>query len=182
MYIFDNRYIEVIFKKENFRHLTGIDTNLSANQFYQYAVKGKLEASQIWFNSAHPYDLCVRKVQHIGDIATMAGSESFMLEEIKTDTMTYKFGTTDLEFTLCLNREKDQNGTEKSECYVVQSLRDEDCFSKSTEAYEVTHIFSKKNNEKLYDNLLFMDRSASINSLPSGITDMIDKARLLSKS
>lgn len=26
MYIFDNRYIEVIFKKENFRHLTGIDT------------------------------------------------------------------------------------------------------------------------------------------------------------
>ena len=182
MYIFDNRYIEVIFKKENFRHLTGIDTNLSANQFYQYAVKGKLETSQIWFNSAHPYDLCVRKVQHIGDIATMAGSESFMLEEIKTDTMTYKFGTTDLEFTLCLNREKDQNGTEKSECYVVQSLRDEDCFSKSTEAYEVTHIFSKKNNEKLYDNLLFMDRSASIDSLPSGMTGMIDKARLLSKS
>jgi len=45
MYVFDNRYIEVIFKKENFRHLTGIDTNLSANQFYQYAVKGKLEAS-----------------------------------------------------------------------------------------------------------------------------------------
>ncbi|MCD8045757.1 MAG: hypothetical protein LUE90_03745 [Clostridiales bacterium] len=31
MYVFDNRYIEVIFKKENFRHLTGIDTNLTAN-------------------------------------------------------------------------------------------------------------------------------------------------------
>ena len=28
-----------------------------------------------------------------------------MLEEIHTDTKTYKFGTTDLNFTLCLNKE-----------------------------------------------------------------------------
>ena len=33
----------------------------------------------------------------------LAGSEGFMLEEIVTDTRTYKFGTTDLNFTLCLN-------------------------------------------------------------------------------
>ncbi|MCD7908430.1 MAG: PBECR4 domain-containing protein, partial [Clostridium sp.] len=175
MYVFDNRYIEVIFKKENFRHLTGIDTNLSANQFYQYAAKGKLEASQIWFSSAHPYDLCIRKVQHIENIATMAGSECFLLEEVKTGTMTYKFGTTDLKFTLCLNREKDQNGIDKSECYVVQSLRDEDCFSKSTEAYEVTHIFSKENDEKAYKALLFMDRSASMDFLPQEVMDMLNK-------
>lgn len=122
MYVFDNRYIEVIFKKENFRHLTGIDTNLSANQFYQYAVKGKLEASQIWFSSAHPYDLCIRKVQHIGNTASMASSECFLLEEVKTDTMAYKFGTTDLKFTLCLNRKKNQNGVEKSECYLYNVL------------------------------------------------------------
>jgi len=105
----------------------------------------------------------------------MAGSECFLLEEVKTDTMTYKFGTTDLEFTLCLNREKDQNGINKSECYVVQSLRDEDCFSKSTEAYEVTHIFSKKNDEKAYNDLLFMDRSASMDSVPQEVMNMLNK-------
>ncbi|MCD8046620.1 MAG: hypothetical protein LUE90_08355 [Clostridiales bacterium] len=92
--------------------------------------------------------------------------------------MTYKFGTTDLKFTLCLNREKDPNGIEKSECYVVQSLRDEDCFSKSTEAYEVTHIFSKRNDEKAYSDLLFLDRSANMDSLPQEIVGMLNEKLL----
>ncbi len=129
MYVFDGRYIEVIFKSENFRHLTGVDTNLSPNQFYKYSVTGKLAESQIWFGPEHPFALCTRKIQHINDIATMARSGCFMLEEIKTASMTYKFGTTDLKFTLCLNKDVDRSGKE-SECYIVQSLRDGDCFSK----------------------------------------------------
>lgn len=107
MYVFNGRYIEVINKAENFRHLTGVDTFLSAKRFYSYAARGILTVSQIGFNAKHPYDLCVRKVKHISEVATMAGSESFMLEEIKTDTQSYKFGTTDLNFTLCMNKELD---------------------------------------------------------------------------
>ncbi len=173
MYVFEGRYIEVIYKAENFKHLTGVDTNLSAKRFYKYAVKGQLAASQIWFSPQHPYSLCTRKVQHIGDVATMAGSECFMLEEIKTDTMSYKFGTTDLEFSLCLNKEIDQNGNEKGDCYVVQSLRDEDCFSKSDAAYVVTHIFSRQNDGKEYKEVLFIDDSSDIESLPEEIKSKI---------
>ncbi len=173
MYVFDGRYIEVIFKAQNFRHLTGVDTKLSAKRFYDYSVTGILEASQIFFSSDHPFKLCTRKIRHIQDIATMAGTECFMLEEIKTDTLTYKFGTTDLNFTLCLNRETDENGVEKSECYVVQSLRDEDCFSKSDEAYVVTHIFSRENDKKQYTDLLYMDASSSIETLPEEIQSLL---------
>lgn len=67
-----------------------------------------------------------------------------MLEEIHTDTKTYKFGTTDLNFTLCLNKEYNTDGKEKSECYIVESLRDEDCFSKCKTAYEVNYIFQSQ--------------------------------------
>ncbi|MCD8153530.1 MAG: PBECR4 domain-containing protein [Clostridiales bacterium] len=165
MYVFDDRYIEVIYKAENFRHLTGVDTKLSAKQFYDYARKGKLSASQIGFSPTHPYALCTRKVKHIKEVAVMAMSECFMLEDIKTDTMTYKFGTTDLELTLCLNKELDANGTEKSECFVVQSLRDEDCFSKSSDVFTVTHIFARPNDVKEYTELLFMDKTANISGL-----------------
>ncbi len=35
LYVFDNRYIEVIFERKNFKHLTGPDTNLSANEFFK---------------------------------------------------------------------------------------------------------------------------------------------------
>ena len=36
-----------------------------------------------------------------------AGFEEFMLEEIVTTTKIYKLGTTNLNFTLCLNKELD---------------------------------------------------------------------------
>lgn len=176
LYVFDGRYIEVIYKAENFRHLTGVETFLAAKRFYSYAARRILTTSQIWFSVAHPYDLCIRKVEHIGEVATMAGSESFMLEEIKTDTQSYKFGTTDLNFTLCMNRELDDQGNEKGDCYVVQSLRDEDCFKKSKDAYVVTHIFSRSNDGKKYTDLLYMDKSADMQSFPDAIRELIDES------
>ena len=154
LYVFEGRYIEVLYKAANFRHLTGVATNLSAKKFYSYAAKKLLQASQIFFTPQHPFSLCKCKIKHIGQIAMLAGSEGFMLEEIVTDTRTYKFGTTDLNFTLCLNKEYDDQGQQKGDCFVVESLRDEDCFSKSTTAYTVTHIFSAPNDAKKYTNLL----------------------------
>ena len=144
LYVFEGRYIEVLYKAANFRHLTGVATNLSAKKFYSYAAKKLLQASQIFFTPQHPFSLCKRKIKHIGQIAMLAGSEGFMLEEIVTDTRTYKFGTTDLNFTLCLNKEYDDKGQQKGDCFVVESLRDEDCFSKSRTAYTVTHIFQRR--------------------------------------
>lgn len=171
LYVFDGRYIEVIYKRENFRHLTGVATNLSAKSFYSKAAQRILAANQIFFTPVHPYSLCLKKLQHIGEIANMAGSESFMLEEITTDTQTYKFGTTDLHFSLCMNKEKDEFGNDKGDCYVVQSLRDEDCFYKSKGVYEVTHIFSKRNDSKKYTDLLWR---SSAEALPIEVDRLLD--------
>jgi hypothetical protein len=179
MYVFDNRYIEVIYKIQNFRHLTGVDTKLSAKQFYSYAVSNMLTTSQIYFDAVHPYDLCVRKVKHIGEIATLACSKSFMLEEITTNTQSYKFGTTDMNFTLCMNKEKDDQGNEKGDCFVVQSLRDEDCFSKSNQAYVVTHIFARQNDVKKYTDRLYMDSAASMEDLPECVKDLLEPSLLV---
>lgn len=169
LYVFDNRYIEVIYKATNFRHLTGVATKLSAKEFYKLAVQRKLRAQQIYFSDAHPFRLCKKKVKHIGEIATLAGTESFLLEEITTQTQTYKFGTTELSFTLCFNKEYDVTGQEKSECYVVESLRDEDCFEKSKNVYTVTHIFSKDNDAKKYNNILYIEKESPLEELPENI-------------
>ena len=63
LYVFDGRFIEVIYKTQNFRHLTGVDTDLPAKRFYQNAVNRTLQANQIWFSPQHPYQLCLRKVK-----------------------------------------------------------------------------------------------------------------------
>ncbi|MCM1038397.1 MAG: hypothetical protein NC434_03670 [Ruminococcus sp.] len=121
----------------------------------------------------HPYELCRRKMNHICEIAVLANSESFILKEIITNSRTYQFGTTDLRFTLCLNKEVDHNGCEKSSCYVVESLREGDCFAKSVEAYTISHIFMKANDEKIYSKLLFMDKGYSIENIPEELKKIV---------
>ncbi|MFR6136004.1 MAG: PBECR4 domain-containing protein [Blautia massiliensis (ex Durand et al. 2017)] len=177
LYVFEGRYIEVLYKAANLRHLTGVATNLSAKSFIVMQQKSCFRASR-YFTPQHPFSLCKRKIKHIGQIAMLAGSEGFMLEEIVTDTRTYKFGTTDLNFTLCLNKEYDDQGQQKGDCFVVESLRDEDCFSKSRTAYTVTHIFSAPNDAKKYTTLLFLDENAMIDSLPDEIKNMLDQTLL----
>lgn len=173
LYVFDGRYIEVIYKSENFRHLTGVDTNVPAKRFYKLAVQNKLESNQIFFSARHPFALCQKKLKHIMDIAAFASSESFMLEEICTDSYNYKFGTTDLSFSLCMGEDIDSDGNKKSSCFVVQSLRDEDCFDKSKNVYTVTHIFSKRNDEKQYTDLLFTDTSSDQKGIPEKVKALL---------
>ncbi|MCD8107410.1 MAG: PBECR4 domain-containing protein [Oscillospiraceae bacterium] len=174
MYVFDSRYIEVIYKSENFRHLTGVKSSLPAKAFYRNATRNLLTESDIGFDSVHPFSLCAKKLKHIDDVAKMATSECIILEEIQTDTMSYKFGTTDLNFTLCLNHDKNKKGEEINDGYVVQSLRDGDCFSRSKAVYTVSHIFVKGNDDKKYSELLYSDNSVSIEDLPDEILTMLD--------
>lgn len=74
-----------------------------------------------------------------------------------------------------MNKEYDEHGQEKSECYIVESLRDGDCFSKSKTVYEVSHILSKDNSAKKYSDLVFLDKSASMWELSGEISSMIDE-------
>lgn len=173
LYVFDGRYIEVIYKAQNFKHLTGVESPLSAKRFYSNALHGQLEANQISFSKAHPYELCLRKVKHLHEIADLAQSESFMLEEISTKTQSYKFGTTDLNFTLCMNRELDTNGNERSECYIVQSLRDEDCFARAQNVYTVTHVLAKSNDVPYYTELVYLDRNEALSTLPQAVLSLV---------
>lgn len=52
LYVFDERYIEVCYKIDGFRHLTGVETNLSAKRFYQYAVKNNYSQLKYIFQTS----------------------------------------------------------------------------------------------------------------------------------
>ncbi len=152
MYVFDGRYIEVLYKKASFRHLTGVGSAFGAEQFFKLAAGGKLRAEQVVFPK-DSFDLCEKKSRFICDIASLARSESFMLEQIETSTAAFAIGTTNLDFTLCMNRRGDD------ECYSVDSLRTGDCFSRSGGVFEITHIFSRPNDAKRYTDLHYCSNS-----------------------
>ena len=177
LYIFEGQYIEVIYSSKGFKHLTGVESPLTAKLFFDNAVKRKLSINNIGFSSKHPYDLCVRKVKHLCQLPELASGDGFLLQSIKTNTQNYKFGATDLDFTLLFNPPIDvSTGTLLSECLYVESLRDEDCFERSSDVYEITHILSKKNDQTLYDTVHFIDKRYTLSDIPLDIVDLIDKS------
>ena len=136
------------------------------------AVTGKLTANQIYFTSSHPFDLCKKKVTELENLPKIIESEAFVLENIGTQTAVFKFGFTELNFTVCLCEDINASGDKQSGYYLPQSFRIEDCFDKSKNVYEIYAILEKKNTEKLYNVIRYHDKNKEI-----GLTDEL-KAKI----
>lgn len=166
MYIYENGSLEVSFRKAEFAHLTGAERKLSAEAFFKLAEKGKLTENHIFFSNSHPFDLCKKKIRELENLPKIVGAKTLLLENISTKTAVFKFGFTELHFTLCLCEDIDSNGDKQSDYYLAQSFRVEDCFDKSTDVYEVVAILEKKNSEKEYNIIRYFNDSIKISLSP----------------
>ncbi|WP_296877432.1 PBECR4 domain-containing protein [Thomasclavelia sp.] len=173
MYVFDDRYIEVSFRKKDFAHLCGVEKTISSKSFYNDAIKGKLRHNQIYFSARHPMSLSIKKTNKIKNINKCISEEGFILENIKTKTTVFKFGFTELEFTLCFDYDLDEDGNKKSNYLIVKSLRDEDCFKKTTNAHEIDFVFQKNNDEKIYNIITYKNVNKDMNQLCPEIKALI---------
>ena len=75
-----------------------------------------------------------------------------MLEDVVTNTAKFQFATTEGTFTLCMGIDQ-HSGDER--LYIVKSLRNGDASDKAARKYSITHIFAKRNDEKIYTDLIY---------------------------
>lgn len=157
MFVYNNTYVEVMFKKSCFMHLTGVESNLSSNDFYKHALTKKgLKPSEIFFTNVHPYDLAVKKTGCLLDLYKITVEDSLISTDIETMTLTYAIGITNLEFVICLGKDLNSDGSLKSNCLIPYSFRVEEIRNnKYNGLYEVTHVFRKNTNQCMYQSLTF---------------------------
>ena len=55
LYVYGDEYFEVSFPVNHFLHLTGVETRLSAKDFYKNAKKSILTNNQFYFDERHSY-------------------------------------------------------------------------------------------------------------------------------
>ena len=149
LYIFESGYIEVLFKKESFSHLTGVcrTMGMTAKDFFQKASDKKLSIKHFCFDTTHPADLCFQKLFFLNDLQSLVKTEVSILQNIKTDSVEYSLGIGETHYTLCL--------IEKNGYYIPRSLYCADCTSKSDNVFKVYAILSKDINSKLYGTVNF---------------------------
>jgi len=148
----------VSFPIDHFLHLTGVETGLSAKDFYKNAKKGKLTNSQFYFNGKRPYANTKKKLPCLKRLPELTSEMVCILKDMQTVTIVYKLSVTNLEFTLGLTENIDITGKKINDFFLPMSLRVEDSsVEKSNDGEIVDFIFSKDASVSQYDNLLVKD-------------------------
>lgn len=165
LYVSGNHYFEVAFPTDRFLHLTGVNSCLAAQRFYDKASDSTLSMSQFFFDKDHSYRNAKRKSLCLSQLPSLTDSLVCVLQNLSTASITYKLGVTNLSFTLGLAEHTDLTGRKISDWFLPRTLRVNDkAIENSSDAAFVDFIFSKSAVDKKYGNIMYMDNGKSISS------------------
>lgn len=172
LYVYGNDFFEVSFPVDHFLHLTGVETRLSAKDFYKNAKKGILTNNQFYFSVRHPYANAKKKLPCLKRLPELTNEMVCILKDMQTVTIMYKLSVTNLEFTLGLTENLDNYGKKINDYFFPMSLRVEDSsVEKSTDGDIVDFIFAKDASKAKYGDLIVKDESKNI---PDSVRHLID--------
>lgn len=173
LFVFDSSYIEVTFKKSCFLHLTGVNTRLSAANFFTHSLSEQgLRPNEIFFDEQHPFDLAEKKISLLPFLHLITSSDIVVLSNVLTLTHLYDFGLFNYNMTICLGRDIDENNRLRSSYYIPYSFRAETC-PEHDNASHVDYIFEKRSIEKKYSTIKFGNFD-KICDLPTNIISKLD--------
>lgn len=176
LYVYGNEFFEVSFPVDHFLHLTGVETRLSAKNFYKNAKKGILTNNQFYFTSKHPYANAKKKLPCLKRLPELTNDMVCILKDMQTVTIMYKVSVTNLEFTLGLTENLDAQGKKVNDLFLPMSLRVEDSsVEKSAGGEIVDFIFVKNASNAKYREIVVKDESKNI---PASVRHLIDGDKL----
>ena len=163
LYVYGEEFFEVSFPIDHFLHLTGVETQLSAKQFYKNAKKKKLTNSQFYFDQRHTYANAKKKLPCLKRLPELTNDIVCILKDMQTVTIVYKLSVTNLEFTLGLTENIDSQGNKVNSFLLPMSLRVEDSSVEKSDGGDIVDfIFSKDASRDKYDSLLVKDEQKVI--------------------
>lgn len=163
LYVYGNEFFEVSFPVDHFLHLTGVETRLSAKDFYKNAKRAILTNNQFYFDTRHPYANAKKKLPCLKRLPELTNDTVCILKDMRTLTIVYKLSVTNLEFTLGLTENTDDKGNKINDFFLPMSLRVEDSsVEKSNDGEVVDFIFSRDASVSRYETLLIKDESKNI--------------------
>lgn len=177
IYIYGNKYIEILFKTNNFSHLTGVVTSLSGKEFYKLANKNKLSEGQFHFSSNHPLDLAEKKTRKLDKLSQLTKNDVFIIEDMNSGSRIFKIGVCDLKITLGVVENRDEKTDTLIDNFLIPAtfrVRGENDFDKNRNVFSVDFILMKDSVFKKYDKMCFGDIE-KISLLPKNILNLIDK-------
>lgn len=156
LFIYGDNWFEVVFKTDRFLHLTGVSTQLSAQDFYNKATKKKLTEKQFDFTKQHPFETARKKLPCLIRLPELTTSLVCVVKDLATITLTYKIGLTNLDFTLGLTENIDADGVKINNWFLPRTLRTKDrAIETSKDSDFIDFVLEKNAAEDKYTKITF---------------------------
>lgn len=173
LYVIGDEYFEVSFQTDRFMHLTGVNSSLSAQNFYERAKDSVLTNQQFFFDANHKFDSAKKKVKALQNLPDLTNSLVCALKDMSTLTLTYKIGLTNIDFTIGLTENTDYEGNKINDWFLPRTLRVGDkAIENSAQSEFVDFIFFKDASIAKYTEVAFIDKNKTI---PSSIESMLSQ-------
>lgn len=173
LYVVGKEYFEVAFQTNCFMHLTGVNSNLSARDFYKKAKSSLLSTDQFYFDKNHSHSNAKKKLCSLLVLHKLTTSIVCAVKDIRTVTLTYRLGLTNIDFTIGLTENVSYNGNKINDWFLPRTLRVNDSsIENSTEAELVDFIFSRDASVDKYDTINYSDKNKTF---PNEIIPMLSE-------
>lgn len=174
LYVFGNEYFEVVFQTDRFKHLTGVNSELNAQDFYEKAKDSTLTTDQICFDQTHYYSGAKKKLPCLHQLPALTNDLVCVVKGMQTVTLTYKIGVTNLDFTLGLAENIDFEGNKINDWYLPRTLRVRDkAVENSDDSEFVNFIFSKDASNDKYTTIMYAEKGKQA---PLSIKNLLNKS------
>lgn len=178
LYIYQDKCFEVYFARDCFRHLTGVNSTVTANDFYLQAQQNRLNQNVINFGN-DDIRTCLKKARHLSDLYKLTITDTIVIEDVHTKYMEFEIGITNLKLTLLLHENgfiKDKTGKIISDIYLPSSFRVGDNPMALAQAYEtIDCVLQKKFGDVEYSTIVFQDECFDMRKLPDYVKQKISK-------
>ena len=163
LYVVGEEYFEVVFQTNCFMHLTGVNSSLNAQDFYEKAKSSMLTTNQIYFDDKHSYTAAKKKLPCLLQLSKLTNSLVCVVKDMQTLTLTYRIGITNIDFTIGLTENLDFAGNKINDWFLPRTLRVKDkAIENGQQAEFVDFIFEKDASLEKYDTVTFADENKII--------------------
>lgn len=166
LYVYGESYFEVVFPTDRFRHLTGVNSSISAQEFYDKAKSSMLSAGQIFYDREHTYRGAKRKLPCLTMLPALTNNVVCVVKDMKTVTLTYKIGVTNLDFTIGLSENLDLEGNKINDWFLPRTLRVKDKAIESREVHaQLIRVGAEIHNHRITETFA-TEQPVGIGMLP----------------
>lgn len=174
LYVVGSECFEVVFQTNRFMHLTGVLSSLTAQDFYKKARKAELASDQFFFNKDHSMQSARHKLSCLKMLPNLTNGLVCIVKDLKTLTLTYKIGVTNLDFTLGLMENLDDDGDKINDWWRPRTLRiNDNAIENSADAQFVDWIFAKDASHAKYETIMYTGKSRLSSEIENMLTEKL---------